>query len=171
MLTKKQKEIFIKNFREKLKDYNLVVFCNFHGLKIEDQQKLQKEFKKNHGEIFVAKNTLIKKALEQENIGMPEITGQTIVGLSIDEILAAKIFKIFQKEKKDIINYSFGLSKTEKGWSVINKEVIEELASVPSKEELLTRLVNVLKAPMVNLNYVLKGNFKKLVYILSNISK
>jgi len=171
MLTKKQKEIFIKNFREKLKDYNLVVFCNFHGLKIEDQQKLQKEFKKNNGEIFVAKNTLIKKALEQENIGMPEITGQTIVGLSIDEILAAKIFKIFQKEKKDIINYSFGLSKTEKGWSVINKEVIEELASVPSKEELLTRLVNVLKAPMVNLNYVLKGNFKKLVYILSNISK
>lgn len=171
MLTKKEKEIFIKDFREKLKKYNLVVFCNFQGLKIEDQQKLQREFKKNNGEVFVAKNTLIQKALEQEKVDVPKITNQTIVGLSTDEISAAKIFKIFQKEKKDIINYLFGITREGNRWSVINKEYIEEIASISSKEDLLAQLLNTIKAPIMNLNFILKGNIQKLIYVLSNISK
>ncbi|MDD3734996.1 MAG: 50S ribosomal protein L10 [Candidatus Pacebacteria bacterium] len=171
MLTKKEKEIFIKDFREKLKKYNLVVFCNFQGLKIEDQQKLQREFKKNNGEVFVAKNTLIQKALEQEKVDVPKITNQTIVGLSTDEISAAKIFKIFQKEKKDIINYLFGITREGDRWSVINKEYIEEIASISSKEDLLAQLLNTIKAPIMNLNFILKGNIQKLIYVLSNISK
>ncbi len=171
MLTKKEKEIFIKDFREKLKKYNLVVFCNFQGLKIEDQQKLQREFKKNNGEVFVAKNTLIQKALEQEKVDVPKITNQTIVGLSTDEISAAKIFKIFQKEKKDIINYLFGITREGDRWSVINKEYIEEIASISSKEDLLAQLLNTIKAPIMNLNFILKVNIQKLIYVLSNISK
>ena len=86
MLTKKEKEIFIKDFREKLKKYNLVVFCNFQGLKIEDQQKLQREFKKNNGEVFVAKNTLIQKALEQEKVDVPKITNQTHLSFCKQEL-------------------------------------------------------------------------------------
>lgn len=176
MLTKEQKIEVVKNLKQKLRDNKLVVFCNFEGVPVENQRKLRKAFKKDGGEIFVIKKRLVERMLLEEKIEFPKITGSVIVGFSKDEILSAKIFYNFitlirndfarTKEKVEFIG---GVLKEDEGYKVLNKEEIKEIAQLPSKEEILARLVGTLKAPITNLQSVLKGNLQKLVYIFANI--
>lgn len=168
MLTKDQKKEVVKNLREKLKKSKLTVFCNFERIPVLRQRELKEKFREIGGEIFVVKRRLLQRALLEEKIDFPEIFGPVIIGISQDEILPAKILNIFPrgKEKIDFI----GGAMREKGkYTVFKKEDLEELAKLPSKEELLARLIGILRAPILNFYSALNGNLQKLSYILANI--
>lgn len=169
MLTKNQKKEIVKKIREKLKKNKLAVFCNFEGLSVGKQRELKKQLKGNEGELFVVKRRLLQKALSEEKIETPEIKGSVIIGASKDEVLSAKIIDSFPKEKKEKIEFMGGLLRQEEKYVLLSKEEVEEIAKLPSKEELLAKLVNVIRAPISNLNFVLKGNLQKLTYVLANI--
>ena len=62
-----------------------------------------------------------------------------------------------------------GLLKDQFGYKILSSNELKELAVLPTKEEILASVVNILKAPMVKLNYALKGNLQKLVYIFANV--
>ena len=182
MLTRKQKEEIVKNLEEKLKENKLMVFCNFEGISIEKQRELKKKLKENDGEIFVVKRRLLQRALLKEKINFPEITGPVMVAASKDEILSAKIIFKFQKEKKEKLEFIGGIIKDyyppatlqnsnhppkKEKYRVLSKEEIEELVKLPSREDLLTKLVGTLRAPVVNLENVLRGNLQKLLLLIS----
>jgi len=168
MLTKEEKRQFVKELIKKIKRNKLVVFCNFERISSGRQRELKKEFQKMGGEIFVAKRRLLQKALEKESIQFPEITGPTIIGLTPEEILPAKILKFFPK-KKEKLEFIGGILKEEGRYTVLAKEELKELAILPTKEELLSNITRVLQAPIYNFYSVLNGNIKKLGYILANI--
>lgn len=167
MLTKKQKEEIIKNLRGKLKENQLAVFCNFEGIPVDGQMKLKKEFKKIGGELSVIKRRLLIKALGEEKIDFPEIVGAIMIGLAKDETLPAKIISNFPKKKGQKLEFVGGVARENGKYRILEREEVKEIADLPSREELLSRLVGTLKAPIANLNFVLRGNLQKLVYILS----
>ena len=171
MLTKKQKEEVVKNLQEKLKKNQLAIFCNFEGIPVENQRKLKREFKKIGGELFVTKRRLLNKALNEEKIDFPEIVGAVMMGMAKDETLPAKIISKFPKKKNQKLEFIGGIIQEDKKYRILNKEEVEEIAKLLSREELLSKLVGILRAPIANLNFVLQGNLQKLVYVLSNIKK
>jgi large subunit ribosomal protein L10 len=169
MLTKDQKKEVVKNLREKLAKNKLGVFCNFEGLSVEKQRQLKKEFKQAGGELFVVKRRLLKKALEEEKVNVPEITGSIMVGLADDEILPAKIINSFPKDKKEKIEFVGGVANEKNAFTFLSIDDVKDIATLPSREELLAKLIGTIRAPIANLNYVLIGNIQKLAYIFSNI--
>ncbi len=171
MLTKKQKKEVVKKIKEKLRENKLAVFCNFESLSVEKQRELKKQFKAQAGEIFVTKRRLLKKALSEEGLEIPEIKGSLVIGISKDEVLPAKIIDKFPKTKKEKLEFVGGVLREDKKYVFLSKEEIEEIAKLPSREELLAKLVGVIRAPLSNLNFVLKENLRKLTYILANISE
>ncbi|MFH0987514.1 MAG: 50S ribosomal protein L10 [Patescibacteria group bacterium] len=168
MLTKEQKKQFVKNLRKKLKENKLAIFCNFEGIPTKRQKELKKEFQKIGGELFVVKRRLLQRALAEEKIEMPEITGPTIVGLAADEILPAKIFKKFP-QKKEKIEFVSGTLREDKKYEILGKKELRELALLPSEEEILTGFLRILQGPLYNLHFVLSGNMKGLNHILAKI--
>lgn len=171
MLNKSQKKELVKEIEKKFKKNKLAVFCNFKGLSMEKQRELKKQLKEEaQSDVFVVKRRLLQKALLQQKIDFPEINGSVMVAFSNDEILPAKIIFNFKKEgKKEQLEFIGGVENNQTGYRVLSADELKELATLPSKEEILVSVVNVLKAPMVKLNYALKGNLQKLVYIFANV--
>ena len=175
MLTREQKKQIVRDLREKFRAKRVAVFCNFKGISAQKQRELRRKIKENKGEIFVTKRRLLQRALKEEKIEFPEITGSVMIGVSDDEILLPKILYNFSKKKldskKENLNFIGGISKQDEKYRILSEKELEELAKLPSREELLQKLIWALRAPISNLEFVLKGNFQKLVYILSEINQ
>jgi len=170
-LTRQQKQEIINDLKEKISCQKAMVFVDFTGLKVKNLSDLRKKLRESNSLIKVSKKTLLKIALEDFNSSLVQKIGELKGELGIifgfgDEILPAKTVYNFSLENKNLkVLGGFFEGK------FIEKEVVIELAQIPTKEELLVRLVGSVSAPISNFINVLQGNIKGLVCVLSAIKK
>jgi len=167
MITKEKKKEIIKELVDKFSHQKSVVFFDYTGLKVSQSQELRGKLREEGIDCQITKKTLIDLALEKaglKNIKVKEMAGQ--IGLVFgykDEILPAKILYDFSKENESLKILS-GLIKGE----YLENEAILELARLPSKQELLAKLVGSISSPMFGLHNALQSNLQKLIYILKS---
>lgn len=165
--TKQDKEKIIKDLQEKIERQKIIVFVSFKGLKTKDFEILRKKLKESGNELKVVKKTLAQLAFKKKGVKveLEEIKTQMALVFGYkDEILPAKIVWQFSQENPNL-EVLGGLFEN----NFMEKEKIIELAKLPTKEELVTRLVRSLSAPILNLMNVLGGNLRSLIHILSQI--
>ncbi|MDP2930337.1 MAG: 50S ribosomal protein L10 [bacterium] len=167
--TKAQKQETIKELKENLAKTKSIVFVDIQGIKAKDLVSLRRQVKNANGVLKVAKKTLINLALKDETkieLDAQQMTGEVAVLFAADDaIKPLKALYDFSKEHglKIIAGIFDGL--------LMQKENVLELAQLPSKEELLGKLVGSLASPMSGFANVLQGNIKGLIYILTKINK
>jgi large subunit ribosomal protein L10 len=137
---------------------------NYQGLAAGATSKLRKAVYDQGGQLFVTKNTLITKALQ--NLGLPTLeglSGPSAIVTFAEPAGVAKALKEFAKTNdKNIPALKSGLLS---GQALTGKQV-ETLASLPSQKELRAEFVGVLSAPLSDLVGVLGGKQQELVGIL-----
>jgi large subunit ribosomal protein L10 len=122
--------------------------------------------KKDNGELIVAKNRFVKRALGDKAAGVETaLTESTAVLFSYaDEVAPLKtLLKYFK---------TAGIGKTKAGImgnAVMNEAELIKLASLPSREILLGSLVRQLNAPVQGLHHALQWNINKFVWALNSI--
>lgn len=165
---REQKTKVIAELGEKINKAKALVFTNYQGMTHQQIEQLKKALKTSDAELIIAKNTLLKRALEGENskeeIDLKNPTA-TIFAYS-DPIAAVKeLYKIIKNLKLPVIK--FGLLE---GKLLDEKDVIK-LSTIPSREVLLAQVVGGLKSPIFGLHRALNWNLQKLVMTLSAIQK
>ena len=156
--------------KDKFSRAKSVVFADHSGMSVPDTQALRQGVKDAGGEMTVAKNTLLKLALEQgpraKGQGLRELAGPTSVLFAYqDEILPIKVLAKFAADHdKPLIKA--GLLGSES----LTAEQIKELASLPGFNELLVKFMGQMQGPAYGLVGVLQGNIRKLVLVLKAIS-
>ncbi len=167
--TKEQKKEIIKDLKEKLKQQKSIILVDYKGLDSVNLFKLRDELKESDCQLKVIKKTLLKQSLQDGVFKekLDDIQGQIalIFGFQ-DEITPAKICYSYSKNH-DNLNIIGGIV----GEEFSEKEHIIQLAKLPSKEELLFRLVGSLKFPINGFVHSLKGNLSNFVMVLSEIQK
>ncbi|MBI2611489.1 50S ribosomal protein L10 [Candidatus Gottesmanbacteria bacterium] len=156
----------VKNLKDKLSKAKSFFLADYRGLKHQQLEKLKKNLKKVDGELVVAKNTLLKIALEDKSKDFErELKNPTATFFAFgDEISAIKILSDFMK-----LNM---LPKIKTGFfegKIATEADFTKLASLPTREVLLTTLVMTLKSPIYGLHYALQWNLRGLMTVLSNI--
>lgn len=167
MQTKKQKKEIVADLSEKLKNSKAAVFSDFKGLLVKDMMALRKELRKEKIDFKVAKKTLIGLALKDAKIDadVKNMEGQLAVAISSeDEVAAAKIMAKVAKGNENL-KILGGILEMK----FLEKEEIMALSKLPSKEELLAKLVGTLNAPVSGFVNVLAGNIRGLVNVLKAI--
>jgi len=165
-LTKAKKEKILEDLIEKLKKQKAIFLCDFAGVKVKDLSVLRRKLKEVGNDIKVAKKTLMDIAFKKTNINLEtrKMIGEIAIVFSFsDEILPAKILYQFSKENEKL--KILGGFSNDKFWS---KEEVIELAQLPSREELLAKLVGSVSAPIANFVNVLQANIKGFIYLLAN---
>jgi len=169
MLTKNQKIELVKNLTEKIKVAKSAVFVDYKGLKVKDSTDLKKSLRKEGVEYVVVRKTLLDIALKNagiEGVDIKKMEGQIALSLSnTDEISGAKIIDTFSKTNENAKMLGGVLGK-----QVMNAAEVKALAKIPSKEELLAKLVGTLNAPVSGFVNVLAGNLRGLVQVLKAVS-
>ena len=159
----------VKYLTDKLESASAIYFTDYLGLDVASITKLRSEFFHASVEFKVTKNTLLKLAAENMKIeGLDDyLVGSTAIAISLDEPTSpAKVLKSFMKEH----------DKPEVKAILFDGEVLEgseykKFASLPSKDELLTKFIIMLNSPMTNLVRTLSspmGNFVNVLNSLKN---
>lgn len=168
--TREQKEETVKLLTDKLSKMKSLVFVNFDGLKVAEVTKLRKQCRKEKVDYIVAKKTLLKKALDGakiEDIDPKTITGGIATVLSYeDEVAPAKILYEFAKDHQ-ALKISGGFLEGK----FIAAVAIANLAKLPSRNELMAKVVGSIAAPLSDIVGVLQGNLRNLVGVLQAIKE
>lgn len=156
----------LADLKDKLGKARSVVFADYAGLTVGQQTVLRAKVAEAGGEFTVAKNTLLKLALSQVNSEQLTVNslliGPTAVLFSYrDEVMPLKVMVEFAKgAEKPTVKGGF------LGNQELSAEQVLELARLPSKNELLVRLLGRMQSPIYGLRNVMEGNITKLVLAL-----
>ena len=135
-----------------------IAVAEYRGIAVGDLTALRAKARESGVYLRVLKNTLVRRAIA----GTPfeglagDLTGPLIYGISTDPVAAAKVLNDFAKGNDKIV-----LRAGSFAGNTLDKAGIQALASIPSREELLARLVGVMQAPVSGMAGVLAALAKK----------
>ncbi len=166
--SRQQKEDAVAALEEKFKNSKAVVFTNFDGLSVAEADEMRNALRAAGVDYMVAKRTLIGLALkkaELTDVSIDELTGGIGVAFGTeDEIAPAKTLATFGK-KSEALKLVGGIFDGK----YIDAAQVQQLAALPSKEELLVKLMWLVQYPTTGLVNVLAGSMRKFVYALQAI--
>ena len=152
MATQVKKEL-VAELVEKIKKAQSVVFVDYQGIKVNEETSLRKQMRENGAEYLVAKNRLFKIALKESGVedNFDEILeGTTAFAFGYnDPVAPAKAVFDLAKAKLDVFKIKGGYLTGKK----VSVKEVEELAKLPSREQLLSMLLNSMLGPIRKLAY------------------
>ena len=149
MLQKSKKEKIIKDLEGAIKESKSLAFVNFHGLKVSEETKLRSSLREQGVGYKVSRKTLLARALKGKAEGeIPKLDGEVAIAYSKDEIASPREIYNFQKANKGVVLSILGGIFEGK---FVGKEMMMELATIPSREVLLSKIAFLLKSPMQRL--------------------
>jgi len=168
-ISKAKKEEIVKELGVKLGKQKSTVFADFTGLKVKDLSVLKAKLRQGNSEFKVAKKTLMRVAFREKGIDLDPKTLNGEVALVMgygDEVAPAKMVYEFSKTNPNV-KILGGILEN----NMLTIAQVTSLAQLPSKQELLAKLVGTISAPSRNFVGVLQGNIRGLVTVLSKIKK
>ncbi len=166
--TRVRKEADISRYTKELKEAKAIVFADLSALKVADSTDLRRKSKAEKVAVVSSKKTLLRLALKSAKAGDVDdaaLKGSVALLLAHgDEIAPAKVLETFRKTHENAVILGGIL---ESKW--LSPEQVKALAALPSKQELIARVVGSIGAPLSGLVGVLKGNLRQLVYVLNAI--
>jgi len=139
------KKAVVAEVSAKLVSAQTVVLAEYRGIEVGSLTKLRADARSQQVYLRVLKNTLARRAVEGTTFASPssEMTGPLIYAISEDAVAAAKVLNDFAKSNDKLVvkagNYA---------GKPLDKAAVTALASIPSKEVLISQLLGVMQAPV-----------------------
>ncbi len=168
-----KKSELVKGYQERIKRAGLVIFMDFTHIDALPMTELRAKIKEAGGEMLVGKNTLFYRAF----MGTPMVDHrEVLVGPTAlvfaysDPVEVAKTVYEFGKE----LNKDNPLEKVKGAYMqgrFLRPADVQVLAELPPREVLISKLMGVLQAPVINLVFAIKSVTQKLVLILKSLEE
>ena len=122
-----------------------LVIAEYRGLSVEAVTKLRAQARKEGVTLRVVKNTLVRRAVEgTEFAGLADqFVGPLVYAFSADPVAAAKVLVNFAKDNDKLVVKGGAMAN-----QVMDLEAVKTLASMPSRDELLAKLMATMNEPI-----------------------
>lgn len=172
-MTREEKALVIDELAKKFSESDNFYFTDTSGLTVEEVNNLRRLCFGKDVELKVAKNTLIKFALEKSERtfdGLPEVlTGTTALMFSSVANSPAKIIKEFRKKTDEKPKLKAAYIDTD---VMLGDDQLENLSSLKSKEELVGDIIGLLQSPAKNVISALQSSGgQKIAGIIKTLSE
>ena len=144
-LNRQDKAAVIAEVSEIVSNSASIVIAEYRGLSVEAVTKLRAQARKDGVTLRVVKNTLVRRAVEgTEFAGLADqFVGPLVYAFSADPVAAAKVLVNFAKENDKLVVKGGAMANY-----VMDVEAVKNLASMPSREELLAKLMATMNEPI-----------------------
>ena len=160
------KKAVVAEVSEKLADAQAVIMAEYRGLEVGQVTELRAKARESGVYLRVLKNTLVRRAVE----GTPfegladQLVGPLIYGISTDPVAPAKVLVEFSKTNDKLVVKGGAMPSY-----VMDVEGVKALASMPSREELLAKLLGTMQAPVAKFVQTLNEVPSKFVRTLAAV--
>ena len=149
------KKAVVSEIADKMKASASMVVVDYRGLNVAQATDLRKQLRDAGVEFKVYKNSMVRRAAEQSDLGgLSEfLTGPNAIAFSTEDVIApAKVINNFAKDN-EALEIKAGVIEGE----LASVEEVKALATLPSRDGLLSMLLSVLQAPMRDFAVVTKA--------------
>ena len=144
-LNRSEKAVVIEEVSAKVASAKSIVLAQYRGLEVGHITGLRKEARKGGVYLRVLKNSLARRAVADSPFSKlaDQMVGPLIYGISDDPVAAAKVISDFAKTNDKLVVMGGSLPN-----SVFDAAGVKALATMPSREELLSKLLGTMQAPI-----------------------
>ncbi|MDD3361085.1 MAG: 50S ribosomal protein L10 [Hespellia sp.] len=142
------KQPIVAAIAEDIKDAQAIVVVDYRGLTVTEDTELRKQLREAGVTYKVQKNTMVRRAFEGTDFAALDehLAGPTAIAISKDDVTApARILCNFAKTAK-ALELKAGVVEG----TVYDAAALNELASIPSREVLLSKLLGSIQSPITN---------------------
>ncbi len=169
-MKRSEKEEIVAEVAEIARRASGMFFTDFTGLTVEQITELRREFRKSGVQYRVAKNTLIRKALQ--GLGgydgvSDRLVGPTGVAFAFDDPVAPA--KIIQKFREKYNRLSLKICVIEQG--VYGGETLADIARMLTRKEMMASIAGSIQAPLAGVPAVIQAVLRDLVSLVGEIEK
>lgn len=168
-MNRTEKADIVEDLHQSFLENGGVIVLDFKGISVPDITELREKVRLADGRYTVVKNTLALRAAEGTVIAELKdcFRGPTAVAVTGgDTVALAKVLKDFVKNRQGM-TFKAGVLEGH----VISHAQVESLADLPSREELLSKLLFLLNAPLTRLASALSSPVRNLAVVLSEVAK
>ncbi len=168
-MNRTEKQQTVDSLGEEFRSINSAFLINYRGLKVVDATDLRRKIREINGKYLVVKNSLALRATKQtklEPLG-PYFEGPTAVAYHRKDVVG--LAKLLTDISKSNPNFAFKAALIE--GKVVPASEIQTIASLPSREVMLGKLLFLLKGPLQRLATALKAPVRDLAFALKQIPK
>lgn len=163
------KKAVVEEIVSKIQASKSVVFVDYNKLTVAEVSELRNKCREAGCEYKVYKNTLVRKAFNDLGFNQFDeaLNGPTAITFSQDEISAAKLMAKAAKDYdgKIVLKCAFADN------AYVDKKGVEALATMPSREELIAKMLGSVKAPISNFAGVLGNLVSGIVRVLARVAE
>ncbi len=162
-ITREEKEELIAELAEKFGKAQALILTDYRGLPTTQIAGLRNQLRPMQSGLHVAKNTLVVLALQRAGLPVPEdlLTGPTAIAFCNTDIAAtAKALNEFLKDKDVKVKGAI------LGSRILRGAEANELATLPSREQLFGRLLGTINAPGGQAAGVVAAGIRQILYAL-----
>ena len=169
MKNREQKAQAISEFTEGIGSATNAFVLDFKGITVPQVTELRKQVRETGSEYVVIKNTLALIAVKDTPLTKlsGHFTGMTAVAYNTTDAVA--LAKVLTKFAKDVPTVQFKGAML--GGQVVAATEIQNIANLPSREELVSKLLYLLQSPIRGLATVLAANIRNLAVVIDQIAK
>lgn len=144
-LNLEQKKAVVAEVNKQIAGAQAVVLAENRGIGVSEMTALRVQARKSGVYLRVLKNTLVRRAVEGTAFSdlANEMVGPIVYGISTDPVAVAKVLNDFAKSNDKFVIKSGAMPN-----KVMSASNIAALASLPSREELLAKLLGTMQAPI-----------------------
>ena len=168
MKTRKEKQEDLEALAEQFRNANAAMLVSFKKMTVPKDQELRRQLREAGVSYSVVKNTLARKAAA----GTPlepladEFKGVTAVALSTtDPVGLSKAISKFTKANAEIFSFKVGLVEGK----VVELKEVEAIASLPSREELISKMLFLINAQAQRLVTVIQAVPRNLAVVMDQV--
>jgi len=143
-MKRSEKEQLVTELADKIRSAKALYYTDFTGLNVKNMTELRRRFRRAGVEYVVVKNTLALRAVNESGLLGERLRGPTGVVIGADPVTAAKVIADFAKENEQKPGVKGGMLEGKP----IDAEQVKKLATLPSREQMLSQLGAGLQSPM-----------------------
>ena len=150
-----QKQAVVADLAEQLKNSPAGVVVNYQGITVDADTKMRKALREAGVKYMVVKNSLTGRACDE--VGLSDmkqyLTGMTAIAIgTTDPVAPAKVLKEYAEKIE-----SFQILAGYLDGAVVDKDTVNTLADIPSKEVLIAKLLGSIKSPIYSFAYAIQA--------------
>jgi large subunit ribosomal protein L10 len=168
MLTKEQKREQSDQLRQAFEGINTLFLLENHGLSVNDVNELRSRVRRSNGTYKVVKNSVVKLAIDgtdKADLASHLVGPKALAWTEDDPVALAKALREFTKNHPELTWHSAWLEG-----QILESAEAQQIADMPSREELIVRLLYLLQSPIRRLATALNAPLQNLASVMGQVA-